>query len=314
MIVDTHPEFGIELVLTTPYAYWLHTQGQLDTVYTTKGMKPFYYFCDNVIEKYEHRTIDNKEANMPSLPNGWLHHNADAVMGKDYSLLSNEEKAQVNGVLDYSEWTSPPFETIYKNDRFVFDKPIVVINNCFNVESNTKPTRYFSIECLYEMFSCLTEKGYLVIYHRPKNKELPAQDQNERNSDGLGDIEASVDGLGVINDYQLTEHFDDVMLFSDLCKSNLDLSFNEIQCMLYANCDKFISYVGGAGILASYFGGTNIMWLSRGGESRENYFSPDSYYKKLSSCNIITVLDKQKTYPHQIENYKELLDMIKETY
>lgn len=117
------------------------------------------------------------------------------------------------------------------------------------------------------------------------------------NSEGLGDIEDLVNDIGVINDYQLTEYFDDVMLFSDLCNLHQDLSFNEVQCMLYANCDKFISYVGGAGILASYFGETNIMWLSRGGESRENYFSKDSYYEKLSPCNIITVLDKNKHIP-----------------
>ena len=35
---------------------------------------------------------------------------------------------------------------------------------------------------------------------------------------------------------------------------------------------------------------------------------------KLSSCNLIIVRDEQQTYPHQIENYKELLDTIKETY
>ena len=46
--------------------------------------------------------------------------------------------------------------------------------------------------------------------------------------------------------------------------------------MLYANCDKFISYVGGGGIISSYFGGTNIMWTSRGKEVREGYLDEDS--------------------------------------
>ena len=48
--VDVHPEFGIELALALPYAYWLHTQGKLKKVITSKGMKPFYYFTDNVEE------------------------------------------------------------------------------------------------------------------------------------------------------------------------------------------------------------------------------------------------------------------------
>jgi hypothetical protein len=37
-------------------------------------MKPFYYFCDNVEEVYDHRTIDNAAAGLESLPNNWIHH------------------------------------------------------------------------------------------------------------------------------------------------------------------------------------------------------------------------------------------------
>ena len=46
MVVKANPEFGVELALVVPYAYHLHTQGKLDTVITSKGMKPFNYFCD----------------------------------------------------------------------------------------------------------------------------------------------------------------------------------------------------------------------------------------------------------------------------
>ena len=59
MIVDCNPEFGCELALALPYAYWLHERGQLEKVVTTKGMKPFYYFCKNVEERYEQRSLDN---------------------------------------------------------------------------------------------------------------------------------------------------------------------------------------------------------------------------------------------------------------
>ena len=51
MIVDCNPEFGIELALALPYAYWLHEQGELEKVVTSHGMQPFYYFCDFVEEK-----------------------------------------------------------------------------------------------------------------------------------------------------------------------------------------------------------------------------------------------------------------------
>ena len=314
MIVDTHPEFGIELVLSVPYAYWLHQNNQLEKVITSKGMKPFYYFCDNVEERYTSRTIDNKIAGLTSLPNDWLHHNAISMFGKTYGDITEEEQNQANGVLDYRKWTPPPLKEKYKNDRFIFDKELVIINNSYNIEGGGPPTRYFNIECLYEMFTYLTEKGYKIIYHRPQNKSLPSQDQNELNSLNLGNIEANVEGVGLINDYQLTKYFDDIILFEDIHNDNPDLEFNELQCMLYANCDKFISYIGGAGILCSYFGGDSIMWLSRGGESRKDYFSKDSYYRKLSGCNLIIEPDVQKTYPHKIENYKNFIQTIKQTF
>ena len=52
MIIDVKPEFGYEIACSIPYAYWLHKRGELEKVITCKGMKTFYYFCDNVEERY----------------------------------------------------------------------------------------------------------------------------------------------------------------------------------------------------------------------------------------------------------------------
>ena len=32
MVVNTNPEFGVELTLVVPYAYWLYKQGKLEKV------------------------------------------------------------------------------------------------------------------------------------------------------------------------------------------------------------------------------------------------------------------------------------------
>ena len=74
--VNINPEFGIELVLALPYAYWLHKNNKLGKVKTSKGMKPFYYFTDNVEETYNYRTIVNPEAGLTSLPNEWIYGNS----------------------------------------------------------------------------------------------------------------------------------------------------------------------------------------------------------------------------------------------
>ena len=122
MIIDLHPEFGLELVMGIPYAYWLHERGELEKVHTVKGMKPFYYFCDNVEETFDTRTLDNRNSGLEKAPNEWVHHNAVAVTGKDYSELTTKEQNDINGVLDYSEWIPPPYTEYYKTDEFNFEK------------------------------------------------------------------------------------------------------------------------------------------------------------------------------------------------
>ena len=82
--VDVHPEFGIELALALPYAYWLHENNQLEKVIVSKDMKPFYYFCDNVEERYDYRTIDNSAAGLDMLHNPWIYGNkSNAQIYKD---------------------------------------------------------------------------------------------------------------------------------------------------------------------------------------------------------------------------------------
>ena len=109
--IISNPEFASEVVCIIPYAYWLHQNGMLDKVITSKDMRPFYYFCDDVEEQFEQRTLDNKISGLNHVPNNWIH-----------GINSLEEP----GVLDYSEWSPPPYVEKYKTD--LIDSPYVVIN------------------------------------------------------------------------------------------------------------------------------------------------------------------------------------------
>ena len=102
-IIDLNPEFGYELVCGMPYAYYLKKQGKKVKVITCRGMSPFYWFCDEVEEKYESRSVDNNTNGVQNLPNNWIHHNAMAVFGKDYNELTEDEKFKANAWLDYSQ-------------------------------------------------------------------------------------------------------------------------------------------------------------------------------------------------------------------
>ena len=311
MIVKANPEFGIELALVVPYAYHLHTQGKLDTVITSKGMKPFYYFCDDVREEFNQRTIDNSLAGLDELPNNWIH-----------GVNPLEEPA----VLNYDEWTPPPYKEHYGLDADIINydtgwEKSVFISNKYNLEHGQQPFGFFDIQCLYDMFTYITSCGYEVIYKRATNKESEfAIDENEINSihKGYTDIVADVEGVGVISDRDLPKYMEGVTLFDDLIQ---DEDYNTTQMKVMANCDHFISVCGGNSILSSYFGGTMMSYIHKGKELRPNYFGENSYFRKLSNAKIIPVYDvigkvNTETYDHKVnttekQDYTELLEVIK---
>ena len=313
MIIDVRPEFGYDLVCAAPYAYWLHERGELEKIITCKGMKPFYYFCDDVEERYVQRSVNNQANGVQNLPNQWIHHNAAVVFGKDLSEMTAEEQYEANGVLDYRQWIAPNYASKFSD---TFDKiltlPYIVINNNFNIESNndiSKSLRYFDIEVLYKMFNYLTNKGYTVVYKRPDNTEF-AIDENEQMTLAQNlSLTADTEQVGKITDYDLCDHYPNVYNFKDLVK-NSDISYNEMQLSIFADAHGFITPNGGGGILCGYFGKPVVMHVPSGKETRTNYLTnKDCYYNKLSDNTLYPVIDKNNS-----TNYEKLLTKIKKVF
>ena len=310
--IKVNSEFASELVCVIPYTYWLHERGELEKVITSKGMKPFYYFCDDVEERFEIRTFDINTNGLRDVPNDWIHHNSYAVTRKNYSDLSVEEQSEVNGVLDYSKWTPPPYVDYYQTDEFNHLKPYVVINSNYNVEYGndiTKSLRYFDIKTLYDIFNYLTDKGYHVIYKRPNNTEFTL-DQNEVVTlSGKFTLTANVQGAGVISDYDLCTYYDKVINLN-LLKKDYTYSYNELQMKLFSGADGFISTNGGGGFLCSYFKKPVLFYIPHGKELRPGYMTnSSSYVKKLSNANIHIVLDEGNT-----NDYSDLIRKMKELF
>jgi hypothetical protein len=310
--IKINSEFASELVCVIPYTYWLHERGELEKVITSKGMKPFYYFCDDVEERFEVRTFDVNTNGLQDVPNNWIHHNSYAVVGRDHSELSEEEQSEVNGVLDYSQWTPPPYVDYYKTDEFNHLKPYIIVNSNYNVEYGndiTQSMRYFDIKTLYETFNHLIDKGYTVIYKRPNNTEFTL-DQNEMVTlGGKFMLTADVEGVGVISDYDLCNYYDKVINLN-LLKEDYTYTYNELQMKLFSGADGFISTNGGGGFLCSYFGKPIIFYVPHGKELRSGYLTKsNSYVKKLSNANIHVVLDEGST-----NDYSKLIKKIKEIF
>ena len=308
--IKTNCEFASELICVIPYAYWLHQNNQLERVITSKGMKPFYYFCDNVEERFDYRTFDMNQNGLNDVPNNWVHHNTEAVFGKAYDKMTEDEQTEANGVLDYSQFTPPPYRKEFKSNSFDNIKPYVVINNNYNIEfgNDIKDSRrYFDLQTLSAMFYCLQESGYNVIYKRPNNTEFTL-DQNEMATLHGGYEFREFTDVGRITDYELCDYYDNVFNMNELFMEHNN--YNEFQLKCFSNAEGFITTNGGGGILTCYFDKKVLFYVPHGKELRDGYLTKEnSYVNKLSDAKVHVVLDGGEN-----NDYTKILNKMKDIF
>jgi hypothetical protein len=176
---------------------------------------------------------------------------------------------------DYSRWSPPNYKEAYANDEFAFD---VVVTNKFNKEWGGSPVNFYSPETLDKIFSLLHGKS--VLY-------------NHMTSDmGRDD---TVDSLKLC-EWDIVRKYPNVIKVQDLLGK---YTYNELQLRIYANAKLFITVQGGSSILASYFGGTNIIYAVKGQELKFNEYN--TWYPRLSGSNII-----------HCDSYDKVLNAIKD--
>jgi hypothetical protein len=249
-----NPEFGYELIAVLPYAYWLHSQGLLEGTIGAVDTGCLYYFSP------KHKI--SKE------PRSWYNGLTTAIIKLTAEGVPNAFIHKPN--LDTSRFLPPPYKKAYKNDWAKFAKPSFVIYNRYNREwpadpQYNRPVNYFSEEFLEIVFDQLREK-YQVIYF-------------------------NVEGTPELYDNAPPIHFDDydlchqhgVVHVHDLKKRHPGLSYNQIQMYYFANCQRFLTMNGGGGILASYFGGVNIIYSKHSKELQSGDFG---YYHLFGGSEI----------------------------
>jgi hypothetical protein len=231
-------EFGAEILLYAPYYYYLYTKGLLfhNKITTYKGMKNFYYFIkpENIIEKDEFRKY--------------------VYRARRPFLVNNNEHVHR---FDMRCWLPPPYKLQFQNTKFVYDKPLLIIHNKYNVEWKIRPFNYFSVELLDTIFSTLKDK-YTIVYIRPTTRiNLAAYafsiDKNDM-----------IEGL---KDYELIEskYKDSVILFDDLLMK-ADSNYNRLKLELFAMCDNYITVQGGNAHMISFFYKKLLVLHKRGSE------------------------------------------------
>jgi hypothetical protein len=260
MNIDCVSEFGYELQLVIPYAYYLHTKKLLNKTTSSLFTKELYYFSENHHEKYNKR----KDC-CPNVPNKTPHVKE----------------------LNYNEYIPPSYKFVFKNNFFLYDKPLLIIHNKFNEEWSKLPINFIDKETLNKIFEFCSNK-YKIIYIRPKNTNIITDNSNlyDLKEDDILKLYNIIDGNEL---YRETKE-----------KYNIS-NFNHFQLLIHANCNHFISVQGGNCVLASYFGGTNIIYAKQGSELSCNSYS--GHYKKYSNCNVL-----------HANNYIDFFILIKNTF
>lgn len=229
-------EFAFELLAVIPYAYWLAQQGRLAYTVSTPDTRSLYWFSPRHVE----RPLPRRYVPITEWPLG------------EAGRWRYDRKAFPAG-LDTREWLPPPYRAVYRDDRFRWDKPTCVVANKMTGEYyrwHRAPANYLSGDLLLTLIGKLRGR-YQVVYNRPRAADIVNDHQAIREA---GDIEA------------VKRAYPDVLTIQELHARHPELGFNELQLRLYAGCERFVSVLGGGAYLASYFGGSNVVYARRGWE------------------------------------------------
>jgi len=264
-VVDFHGEFDQELRYVLPFAYWHHLNGTLQQTISSSNTKPFYFFSENHTEKYEKRV--------------WQ-------AGYGYYDVPNMTHSPS---FSFTKWARVPLKSHYKNDRFVFEKPILVIANKYNIEWDKPPINFLDIPALNRIVS-MFKQSYQIIYNRPLSSQIVVD-----NSEIMD-----------LNEHAwLRQNHPDVILMNDLHEQHRDnvANFNHLQLLVYANCDRFISMHGGTAALASYFEGINIILSHPGGGMEHHFNEYDTIFPALSGAKILHAKNTADVFQYLDQHY-----------
>ena len=261
-VISYQGEFGGELLFALPFAYWHHKNGTLLKTVSDKYSQDLYFFSENHEQKFEERIWQASfDWNLPHT---------------HYNLWYNFEKFE-----------PVPFKAHFKNAKYQYEKPLLILANRYNMEWDGPPVSFFDIPMLDFIISHLKEK-YQIVYNRP----------------GKGRIVLDNSEVYELNETDwLRQTHPEVILLEDLYEKDMaDLhNFNHLQLLVYANADRFISVHGGTATFASCFGGINLILSKKGAEHTFGCFH--TIFPRLSGATILHARTDEEARQFVLKNY-----------
>jgi hypothetical protein len=249
-------EFAFELLAVIPYAYWLHRNGQLKFTQACADTRGLYYFSPS------HEELDYRRSYVPI---------TDYPSART-SILRWDVHAFPQ-YLDTAKWIAPPYKKTYRNDIFRWPKELVIVCNKYTAEPSVsfgRVVNFLPVPVLVKLLELLTPH-YQVVYVRPRAEDIVGDHQAIRD---LGEFEV------------IRARFPDVLTIQQIHAAHPQLSFNELQLQLFANCERFVSVLGGSAFLASYFGGTNVVYACKGWEVTCNAYA--NWFHLFSGAKVLS--------------------------
>ena len=233
-------------------------------------MKSLYCFIDEnqIIEKNENRTCAIPSHNYLPTYNRFYSDN----FGKNF-------------------WIPVEYKQIYKNNIYVYSKPILIIHNKYNYEWGQLPINYIKVDLLDKILNKLCDK-WQIIYIRPSNNNMLVNKSFSHDNNIIID---NFDDFKMIRN----KYNEKVIIFDDLI--NEDLEYNKLKLMVYSNCDNFINVQGGSLDFTSYFIG-NLVVLHKQGLEKELGCYEKLYYNmnKYNNNKKIIVSDDDEDFYNNI--------------
>jgi len=229
-------EYGTEIITFIPFINWLNRNGYMRgrKVSTYAGMWPYYFFLDKsqVLLREEPRSF-------------MLGHERWWPNNSEHLLPKSEIKEH------------PDYRSHYKNSEYVWDKPILFVQNKFQIEWYQGPINYIDISTLQIILETLSNK-FQIIYSRPGI--------NAHQSGYIGDNS----DFCSYPDRSVITRFPNVIIFEDLAAGG---QYNEIKLKILANAHHFLAVQGGGTYLLTLFGDSLLIVLHRlGREYRHSYW------------------------------------------
>jgi len=227
-------EFGAEINSFLPFVHWLWGTGELGRrkIVTYPGMAPFYCFLrsDQIIEATRPRCYVP-----PAARPHWLPTRDD------------------HGPRDCSRESFPDYRSLFANDLFDTEKPVLMLHNKYCTEWGGPPVNFIPVELLAEALATLTDR-FQIFYSRPGI----APGRNDYSADHQPDHD--------LQERSVLASFPETQIFEDLAA---DLSptytYNQLKLMLYAVTHFHVTTQGGNAHLAALFSGSTILIYHRAG-------------------------------------------------